>query len=187
MVRAKCSAPPSGMSSRATAVITTCLSFMRRTASATRSGSSCSRGKGLAVSTAQNPQARVQRSPAIIMVAVPPLQHSQRFGHWALSQTVWRRRSEIIALVEKKTGFDGRRTLIQSGLRSWWSAGSILGVAMGEEIKGVGTVKKSKRTKDEFLREGTREQGLRGDFRHLGGNSLPLNQPSRCVKVRPVK
>jgi hypothetical protein len=58
---------------------------------------------------------------------------------------------------------------------------------MGEEIKGVGTVKKSKRTKDGFLLEGTREQGLRGDFSHLGGNSLPLDQPSRCVKVRPVK
>ena len=38
--------------------------------------------------TAQNPQARVQRSPAIIIVAVPWLQHSQRFGHCALSQTV---------------------------------------------------------------------------------------------------
>jgi hypothetical protein len=69
--------------------------------------------------TAQKPQARVQRSPAIITVAVPWLQHSQRFGHCALSQTVCRRRSEISALVEKKTGFDGRRTLIHGGFFSW--------------------------------------------------------------------
>ena len=72
----------------------------------------------VAVVTAQNPQARVQRSPAIMKVAVPPLQHSQRLGHCALSQTVWSLRSEISAFVEKKTGFDGKRTLIHSGLRS---------------------------------------------------------------------
>jgi hypothetical protein len=67
----------------------------------------------------------VQRSPAIIIVAVPWLQHSQRFGHCALSHTVWSRKSEISALVEKKTGFDGKRTLIQGGLRAWCRAGSI--------------------------------------------------------------
>jgi hypothetical protein len=61
---------------------------MRRVASATRSGSSVSKGKGFAVLTAQNPQARVHRSPAIMKVAVPLLQHSQWFGHFALSQTV---------------------------------------------------------------------------------------------------
>jgi hypothetical protein len=43
----------------------------------------------------------VQRSPAIMKVAVPELQHSQRFGHWALSQTVWRLRSLTSAFVEK--------------------------------------------------------------------------------------
>src|SRR3954471_22732991 len=68
--------------------MTTCLSPIRRVASATRLGSSDSSGKGLAVVTAQNPQARVQRSPAIMKVAVPLLQHSQWFGHFALSQTV---------------------------------------------------------------------------------------------------
>ena len=70
--------------------MTTCLSFIRNVASATRSGSSPSSGSGLAVFTAQKPQARVQRSPAIINVAVPLLQHSQWFGHLALSQTVCR-------------------------------------------------------------------------------------------------
>jgi len=38
--------------------------------------------------TAQKAQARVQRSPAIMKVAVPLLQHSQWLGHFALSQTV---------------------------------------------------------------------------------------------------
>src|SRR6478672_10973405 len=77
---------------------------------APRFGSSSSSVNGFAVVTAQNPHARVQRSPAIIKVAVPWLQHSQRFGHCALSQTVCNRKSEMSALVEKKTGFDGSRT-----------------------------------------------------------------------------
>ena len=47
-----------------------------------------SSASGLAVLTAQKPHARVQRSPAIMNVAVPLLQHSQWFGHLALSQTV---------------------------------------------------------------------------------------------------
>src|SRR6266480_7118468 len=98
---------------------------MRRTASATRCGSSSSSAKGFAVVTAQNPQARVHRSPAIIIVAVPWLQHSQRFGHCALSQTVCSRKSEISAFVEKKTGFDGSRTLIHGGFCAWCNAGSI--------------------------------------------------------------
>ena len=59
------------------------------------------------------------------MVAVPWLQHSQRFGHCALSQTVCNRKSEINAFVEKKTGFDGSLTLIQGGFWAWWSEGSI--------------------------------------------------------------
>src|SRR5256886_14663182 len=105
--------------------MTTCFNFIRRTASATRAGSSSSRANGFAVVTAQNPQARVQRSPAIIIVAVPWLQHSHRFGHCALSQTVCKRRSEMSALVEKKTGFEGSRTLIQGGFRAWGNAGSI--------------------------------------------------------------
>src|SRR5689334_8809602 len=106
--------------------MTTCFNFIRRTASATRFGSSSSSANGFAVVTAQNPQARVQRSPAIMKVAVPWLQHSQRFGHCALSQTVCSRKSEINALVEKKTGFDGSRTLIQDGFCAWCNVGSIL-------------------------------------------------------------
>src|SRR6266480_1029996 len=105
--------------------MTTCFNFIRRTASATRCGSSFSRTSGLAVVTAQNPQARVHRSPAIMKVAVPWLQHSQRFGHCALSQTVCNRKSEMSAFVEKKTGLDGSRTLIHGGFCGWCNAESI--------------------------------------------------------------
>src|SRR5204862_7768892 len=131
IVSAKWSAPPSRRSSRATAVITICRNRNRFTASATRCGSSASSANGFAVVTAQNPHARVQRSPAIMNVAVPLLQHSQRFGHCALSQTVCNRKSEISALVEKKTGFDGSRTLIQGGFWARWSEGAIF-------VQGIG-------------------------------------------------
>src|SRR6266568_5725708 len=114
--------------------MTTCFNFIRRTASATRCGSPSSSVKGFAVVTAQNPHARVQRSPAIMKVAVPLLQHSQRFGHCALSQTVCKRKSEISALVEKKTGFDGSRTLIQGGFWAWWSEGSIFAHDMSPKV-----------------------------------------------------
>src|SRR5881394_3468749 len=109
--------------------MTTCLRRIRRVASATRAGSSASRANGLAVLTAQKPQARVQRSPAIMKVAVPLLQHSQWFGHLALSQTVWRRKSSRRARVLKKL-FDcgslmrshsGRRT----GSRGVWVGGDV--------------------------------------------------------------
>src|SRR5438309_8259839 len=119
--------------------MTTCFNFNRRTASATRCGSSSSSANGFAVVTAQNPQARVQRSPAIMNVAVPWLQHSQRFGHCALSQTVCKRRSEMSALVEKKTGFEGNRTLIQAGLWAWCSVGSIFAQDIVEEANATST------------------------------------------------
>src|SRR3954462_3366527 len=113
--------------------MTTCFNPILRTASATRAGSSSSRANGFAVLTAQKPHARVQRSPAIIIVAVPWLQHSHRFGHCALSQTVCNRRSEISAFVEKKTGFEGSRTLIQGGFCAWCRAGSIFAQDIREE------------------------------------------------------
>src|SRR5437764_335839 len=117
--------------------MTTCFSFIRRTASATRSGSSSSKANGLAVVTAQKPQARVQRSPAIIIVAVPWLQHSQRLGHCALSHTVCRRKSEISALVEKKTGLEGSRTLIQGGFCALCKPGSIFAHDISPQVNGA--------------------------------------------------
>src|SRR4026207_99456 len=124
--------------------MTTCFNFIRRTASAARCGSSSSSAKGLAVVTAQNPQARVQRSPAIMKVAVPWLQHSHRFGHCALSQTVCNRRSEMSALVEKKTGLDGNRTLIQGGFCAWCRAGSIFAHDISNKSYNVKSVTKVK-------------------------------------------
>ena len=74
---------------------------------------------------------------------MPWLQHSQRFGHCALSQTVCNRKSEISAFVEKKTGFDGNRTLIQDGFCAWCNAGSIFAqdTNKGYNVKIVKKVK----------------------------------------------
>jgi hypothetical protein len=75
-------------------------------------------------------------------VAVPWLQHSQRFGHCALSQTVCNRKSEMRALVEKKTGFDGSRTLIQGGFCAWCNVGSIFAQDISSKSYNVKTVTK---------------------------------------------
>ena len=88
IVSAKIRAPPSGRSSRATEVTTTCSSPSALIASATRRGSSSSNQVGRPVLTAQNPQARVQVSPRIMIVAVRWSQHSPMLGQWASSQTV---------------------------------------------------------------------------------------------------
>jgi hypothetical protein len=88
-------------------------------------GSSASSASGLAVFTAQKPQARVHFSPAIMKVAVRWLQHSQRFGHWASSQTVTSFRSVISDLVDQNSGLFGSRTLIQDGFWVRCKAGSI--------------------------------------------------------------
>ena len=77
-------------------------------------------------------------------VAVPWLQHSQRFGHCALSQTVCNRKSEISALVEKKTGFDGSRTLIQGGFFAWCRVGSIFAQDISNKSYSVKNVTKVK-------------------------------------------
>ena len=112
-------APPSGRSSRATVVTTANRRPIRSTASATRSGSSGSSGSGWRVSTRQKPQARVQRSPLIMNVAVPSDQHSEMFGQPASSHTVTRPRSRTVRL--SSSGLRSRvRTWarIHSGLRS---------------------------------------------------------------------
>ena len=88
IVSATIPAPPSGRSSRATIVTTTCLSPIWRVASATRRGSSASVIGGRPVSMAQKPQFRVQTLPRIMNVAVPSAQHSPMFGQRASSHTV---------------------------------------------------------------------------------------------------
>jgi hypothetical protein len=126
IVLRKWSAPPSRKSSRATAVITTWRSRMRLVASATRFGSSGSSGKGLAVVTAQKRQARVHRSPPIMKVAVPLLQHSQWLGHLALSHTVCRFSSCNNDRVCANAGVVGRLPRSHAGSRGRErSAGSV--------------------------------------------------------------
>src|SRR5437660_11453041 len=97
--------------------MTTCFNFIRRTASATRCGSSASSANGFAVVTAQNPQARVQRSPAIMNVAVPLLQHSKWFGHRALSHTVCSFNSSSRERVRANLSVVGNRMRSHSGRR----------------------------------------------------------------------
>jgi hypothetical protein len=97
--RAKCSAPPSGRSSRSTLVTTTWRRPSVATASATRRGSSASSARGMPVATLQKEQARVQVSPMIIMVAWRCDQHSPMFGQAASSHTVTKRLSRISARV----------------------------------------------------------------------------------------
>ena len=97
---------------------------MRRVASATRCGSSASSASGLAVETAQKPHARVQRSPAIMNVAVPLLQHSQWFGHLALSQTVWSWRSLSNSRVLVNALLVGSESRSHSGRRGRGAGGA---------------------------------------------------------------
>src|SRR5918999_2228453 len=88
IVLAMCSAPPSSRSSLHTEVITTYLNPHFLIALATLSGSYGSRYSGLPLVTEQNLHPLVHTSPMIIMVAVPPPQHSPMLGHLASSQTV---------------------------------------------------------------------------------------------------
>jgi hypothetical protein len=48
---------------------------------------------------------------------------------------VCNRKSEISALVEKKTGFDGNRTFIQDGFFAWCRAGSIFAQDIGQKLQ----------------------------------------------------
>jgi len=90
-------------------------------------------------------------------VAVPWLQHSHRFGHCALSQTVCNRKSEISAFVEKKTGFDGSRTLIQGGFCAWCKAGSIFAQDILKKVTTLKTLQKLNRQEECSKTRVTRE------------------------------
>ena len=110
--------PSSAKSSRATIVKTTYDNFISATAAAIRAGSSASGGCGLLVSIRQNPHARVQRSPSTMNVAVPSLQHSDKLGQPASSQTVTNEWSRRVLLTSITSGPSETRGRIQSGLRS---------------------------------------------------------------------
>src|SRR3989344_5058428 len=84
---------------------------------ATLKGSRGSSAAGfLAVFTLQNLQPRVQVSPITMIVAVPPPQHSPKFGQCASSQTVASLRSRIISLIWRYFSPLGACTFSQGGL-----------------------------------------------------------------------
>ena len=118
MHSAKWAAPPSGRSSRSTEVITTYLSPRSATDSARCLGSSGSSPLGRPKPTSQNEQRRVQMSPMIMKVAVPPPKHSGRLGQAASSHTVCSFCLRSIDLMRWISPLAGTRTRIQSGLRS---------------------------------------------------------------------
>jgi hypothetical protein len=91
---------------------------MIRTASATRAGSPQSTSPGFPVVMAQKRQDRVQVSPKIMIVAVPRLQHSPKFGQWALSLTVFKRFSFTRFRTFRYSGPPGIFALSQDGFRS---------------------------------------------------------------------
>ena len=117
IVSATIAAPPSGRSSRATMVTTTCFRPMSLVASATRRGSSRSVIGGRPVSMAQKPQFRVHTLPRIMNVAVPSAQHSPRFGQRASSHTVLRASSRRTCFVFAYVAPAPMRTLSHSGRR----------------------------------------------------------------------
>ena len=134
MTAAKCAAPPSGTSSRATAVTTTNLRPIAAADSATRRGSSGSGGaRGRAVTMLQKRQPRVQREPAIMKVAVPRDQHLPMFGQAASSHTVTRSFERISALVATKPPDSGFLAATQRGRRrrssSWASSAASTGTS----------------------------------------------------------
>ncbi|MNG06672.1 hypothetical protein D3C84_899280 [compost metagenome] len=89
-------------------------------------GSLTSSGFGRPWPTSQNGQRRVQMSPMIMKVAVPPEKHSPRFGQEASSQTLCSLCLRSKALIRSTSGDAGMRTRIQSGLRGSSSVGMIL-------------------------------------------------------------
>src|SRR4051812_8066312 len=111
-------APPSSRSSRATPVIVAYFRPIVCTDSATRRGSSRSRGCGLPVSIWQKSQRRVHWSPPMRNVASRSSQHSKMLGQPASWQTVWSP-SDFTRLCRcLYSGPILARVLIHSGLRS---------------------------------------------------------------------
>ena len=88
-------------------------------------GSSTSSGFGRPWPTSQNGQRRVQMSPMIMKVAVPPEKHSPRFGQDASSQTLCSLCLRSSCLMRSTSGETGMRTRIQSGFFGSSSVGMI--------------------------------------------------------------
>jgi hypothetical protein len=173
-VSAYSQAPPSGRSSRATPVMVAYLSCIFCTDSATRRGSSRSRGCGLPVSIWQKSQRRVHWSPPMRNVASRSSQHSKMLGHPASWQTVcspspftspWSSlyAGPILARVLIHSGFrsmgvcelrtSSRRSLRPSGLGDWVTRTESTGEAALTPVDVVltgcqGTSRRAKDAKD---------------------------------------
>ena len=116
MTSANTPAPPSPRSSLVTEVITACLNPIRRTDSATRSGSPGSGGDGSPEGTAQNRQARVHLSPSIMKVACPLPQQSPRLGQREESHTVRESQWARVLLIFAERSGEETLVLSQDGL-----------------------------------------------------------------------
>ncbi|KPW13673.1 Uncharacterized protein ALO42_05448 [Pseudomonas syringae pv. atrofaciens] len=102
--------------------------FRRRSAIAMARlfGSLTSSGFGRPWPTSQNGQRRVQMSPMIMNVAVPPEKHSPRLGQDASSQTLCSLCLRSNCLIRSTSGETGMRTRIQSGFFGRSTVGMIL-------------------------------------------------------------
>ena len=95
-------------------------------ASANSRGSFSIREFGLPWATSQKGQRRVQISPMIIKVAVPPLKHSPKLGQEASSQTELSLCFLRVARIFSTFSLFPRETRIQSGLRGISTVGITL-------------------------------------------------------------
>ena len=162
-----------------TDVMTTWRSPSRWQASASRSGSSAESLRPSATD-AQKPQGRVQTAPRIMNVAVRRVQHSERLGHFALSQTVSRPSSPIRFRVNDIPPAAGIGRLSQSGSRRPWPrpAKSTRGRSAGLRD---GTVA---RRKDQQARH---ERAFSRDWERRHGADLPANQRVVGINVVPFQ
>ena len=119
------------------------LSCIVCTDSATRRGSSRSRGSGLPVSMLQKSQRRVHFSPPIRKVASRSSQHSKIFGQAASWQTVCK---PSLATSERRAVYSGpmfARVLIHSGLRSMGTAALRASIRSNGRPSGARVIRQS--------------------------------------------
>src|SRR5438552_17964032 len=108
------------------------------------------------------------------------------------------RKSEISALVEKKTGFDGNRTLIHGGFCAWCRAGSILAQDISKKSYNVKNVTKVKSLRialtSAYAAPSSRDWSTNlvcpqtaFSLRFLGMTAILSPQVSNSTRIRPKK
>jgi len=111
---------------------------------------------------------------------------------------VCNRKSEISALVEKKTGLDGSRTLIQGGFFAWCRTGSIFAQDISKKSYNVKNVTKVKSLRvaltDAYAKVSSRtwsrnfalpESGILPTM--SGMTAILSHQVSNSTRIRPKK